>query len=93
MPTRIRKRKPHTIKNPVRGKRREPFRYGYYGRTLSRGEMVENFKREGYSGHDVELALRLAEGRAREAGKNVITDMDLKYILDIELPKMRRMKH
>lgn len=93
MPVRIRKRKQRITKNPAHGKRREPFRYGYYGRTLSRAEMVENFKREGYSGHDVELALRLAEERARKAGKNVITDMDIKNILDFELPKMRRIKH
>lgn len=76
-------------KAPPKKLPRRPFEYGYYGKLISRGEMVNLFKSEGYRGSDVELALRVAESRARARGKNKITDMDVKNILDFELPKIR----
>ena len=63
------RRKKVARKVPPKKPPRKPFEYGYYGKRVSRGEMVNLFKSEGYKGKDVEIALRVAEGRARAQGK------------------------
>ncbi|MCD6478551.1 MAG: hypothetical protein J7L44_01545 [Candidatus Diapherotrites archaeon] len=86
----IRHRKGHAKKPRAGGKKGKPIIYRYYGSTLTRYEIIENLRREGHKLGDIELALRVAEERAKKYGRHVITDMDIKNILDVELSEIRR---